>query len=88
MNSLLSKHRPKDGEGKQIAKEEWEKQWTNSHTLLQPLANVLKEMRDHPSSLRADDFDCPNHYAKLVAELVRKKVLEDILALLPDSVDK
>lgn len=83
MNALLAKHRPKGME-----KDKFEEMWKNSHPQLQPLADVLKELRDREPSIRPDEFDCPNHYAKLVAELVKKRTLQDILDLLPDSVSK
>jgi len=83
MNALLMKHRPKDMEPKK-----WEELWNNSHPQLQPLADVLKGWLAQEPSIRPSDFDCPNHYAKLVAEEVRKQTIKDILALLPDSVVK
>jgi hypothetical protein len=83
MNSLLMKNRPKDMEP-----EKWKELWKNSHPQLQPLADTLKAMRDKEPSVRPDDFDCPNHYAKLVAEQVRKQTIQDVLDLLPDTVEK
>lgn len=83
MNALLMKHRPKD-----MTPEKWKELWQNCHPQLQPLAEVLKSWRDQEPSIRPSDFDCPNHYAKLVAEEVRKQTIRDILALLPDSVEK
>lgn len=83
MNSLLMKHRPKDME-----KEKWEEMWKNSHTLLQPLANVLKDMKSGSGQIKSTDFDTPNHYAKLVAELIEAQTINKILELLPDSVSK
>lgn len=80
MNSLLAKHAPKGME-----KDKWKTSWEASHSTLQPLADVLKEMFNREASVRPDDFDCPNHYAKLVAEEVRKQVLKDIMALLPEA---
>ncbi len=83
MNTLLMNARPKD-----MSKEDWEKLWNNSHPQLQPLADVLKTWLAREPSVRPGDFDCPNHYAKLVAEEVRKQTIQDILKLLPDSVEK
>lgn len=77
------RHRPKD-----MDPEEWRKLWDNSHPQLQPLANLLKEWLKKEPSVRPSDFETPNHYGKLVAELARKQTIEDILALLPDSVEK
>jgi GTPase Era involved in 16S rRNA processing len=80
MNALLMKNRPKD-----MSKEEWEKLSANSHVQLEPLANTIRELMDQGAGVRPDDFDCPNHYAKLVADLARRKTLGDILAMLPSQ---
>lgn len=83
MNSLLMQLRPRD-----TNPEEWRKQWENAAHTLQPLADVLKAWRKELGRIKASDFDTPNHYAKLVAELSQQEMLDRILALLPDSVDK
>ena len=83
MNSLLAKHRPKD-----LDKEQWEKVWNNSHPQLQPLANVIKELMTTGNLVKPSDFETPNHYAKLVADLSRKAALQAVLDLLPDGVKK
>lgn len=84
MNSLLMKHRPKG-----VDKEKWEGQWAAGADFLQPLADVLKEMvKERHGKVRPDDFDCPNHYAKLVAELAEQQILKQILEMLPSGVDK
>ena len=87
MNALLMKFRPKDGD-KQMDSAKWQELWKNSHPQLQPLADVLKSWLAQPPSVRPDDFDCPNHYAKLVAEESRRQTIRDVLGLMPDSVDK
>lgn len=83
MNSLLVKYGPKD-----MPRAKWQELWENSHPQLKPLADVLKHMIDQEPSIRPDDFMVHNHYAKLVAELVKKQTLKDILALLPESAQK
>lgn len=83
MNSLLANAKPKD-----ISKEKWMEMWNNSHYLLQPLADVIKGLVAELDKVKADDFACPNHYAKLAYQAGGKEKLKLILSLLPDSVDK
>lgn len=83
MKAILMKYKPKDK-----TKEEFTKAWEAAGSVLQPLADVLIEMRDQKGVIRHDDWETPNHYAKLVAELAEKQMVEFILDLLPDSVDK
>lgn len=83
MNSLLAAKRPKD-----ISKEDWEKMWNNSHYLLQPFADVMKAMLESRDTVKGDDFDCPNHYAKLAYELGQKEMLKQLLNILPPTVQK
>lgn len=83
MNVLLMKHRPKD-----TPKEDWEKHWNNAHPTLQPLADAIKEMQEPLEKVVPNDFNCPNHYAKMVYEAARKQALQDVLNLLPNSCSK
>jgi hypothetical protein len=85
LNTILAKHRPKGGDGKTVSKEEWEKTWANSGHVLEPLAKTLAEMQESLGRIDPEDFDCPNHYAKLVADGVRRQTLQAIIDLLPDS---
>jgi hypothetical protein len=78
VNSLLMKHRPKD-----MPKEKWEQTWASMGGSLEPLADTLREMAEGLGDVHPTDFDCPNHYAKLVYEQTRKQVLLDILEMLP-----
>lgn len=83
MNGTLMKHKPKDTDA--VA---WKKTWESSSYVLQPLADTLKEWIRERAKLRLGDYETPNHYAKLVHELAQKQILEDVLALLPESLDK
>ncbi|CAB4170090.1 hypothetical protein UFOVP1528_39 [uncultured Caudovirales phage] len=83
MNSLLMQCRPKDSN-----KEDWEKAWDNAKYVLQPLADVIKKQIKELNKVSPNDFDCPNHYAKMAYEHGGKERLEYVLSLLPDSVDK
>lgn len=83
MNSLLMKHKPKD-----TTPEKWLEHWENAAYTLEPLAKVLIEMKKELGKVKRDDFDTPNHYAKLVSELAQLETIDRILGLLPDSVEK
>jgi hypothetical protein len=37
------------------------------------------------NSIKKDDFDCPNHYAKLSYQMGQTKMIDFVLSLLPDS---
>ena len=84
MKGLIAKHKPKD-----IATiEEWATYWNNQSYTLQPLANVLKEMKSGLGFIKPDDFDTPNHYAKLVAEQCQRQLIDKILDMFPETIDK
>jgi hypothetical protein len=83
LNNLLVKHRPSD-----TTIEKWEEHWENQRYTLEPLAKALIDMKKELGKVRRDDFDIPNHYAKLVSELSQVEMIDRILALLPASVEK
>ena len=83
MNSLLMKHRPKD-----VAPEKWKEQWENLAPSLQPLADVINEMKQGLEYIDPRDFGDANHYQKLVASLIAKQTLERVLSFLPSRVQK
>jgi hypothetical protein len=76
-------HKPKD-----TTPEKFKESWENLGAALQPLADVLLGMRDALNTVKADDFDCPNHYTKLVSEQMQRQLIDKILDLFPKSVDK
>ena len=83
MDSLLARHRPKN-----LSQEKWEEQWEAAGATLQPFADALKDVKRGLGKVKADDFDSPNHYAKLVSELAKAQLIDQLLAMLPSSVDK
>lgn len=83
MNNLLVKHRPED-----LSPEDWKKHWDNARYTLEPLAKVLMDMRKELNKIKAEDFDCPNHYAKLASQQMQIALINKILDMLPDSVEK
>lgn len=80
MNSLLVKNRPE-----YMSKEEFEKSWNNIGYTLQALYTTLYTMKDSLSTVKAEDFDCPNHYAKLAFQAGKQAMLDTIIDMLPES---
>jgi hypothetical protein len=74
------KHKPND-----ISAEKWREMWNNAGYLLRPFAALLQERMKSHSSVNANDFNCPNHYAKMVWESGKKEEDEFVLSLLPDT---
>lgn len=81
MNARLMAARP---EG--TTQEQWQQQWEAAAGVLTPLAKVLRVWSAELATVSSKDFDTPNHYAKLVHDLARKQLIEDVLALLPKGV--
>lgn len=78
MNNLLLSKRPKDSD-----KDEFIKAWNNSQYVLECLADVLKDLMEQNNKVNKDDFDCPNHYAKLAFQAGENKAYAFILSLMP-----
>jgi hypothetical protein len=80
MNLKLIKNKPED-----ISSTEFRKLWDNAGYTLEPLYKVLLELKDEVNSINKEDFDCPNHYAKLAYNMGQTKVIEQIISMLPKS---
>jgi hypothetical protein len=78
VNSLLSKNKPEDCE-------DFKKLWDNSGYTLRPLYKTIKQLRDELGKIKVEDFECPNHYAKLAYQGGQAKAYDLILSLLPDT---
>jgi hypothetical protein len=83
VNSILLKNRPKDADPK-----EFQKVWDNSGYALTALYSTLEEFKTALNTVKADDFDCPNHYAKLAFQAGMAKAYETVMSLLPESAKK
>jgi len=83
MNKLLLNNKPKD-----ISNEEFIKLWNNSTYVLETLYNTLLTLNKELTTTKKDDFDCPNHYAKLAFNLGQTKIIEQIITMLPDGVKR
>jgi len=80
MNKLLLNNKPKDS-----TNEEFTKAWNNSSYVLEALYNTLTTLKEEITSIKKDDFDCPNHYAKLAYNLGQSKMIDTVVAMLPES---
>lgn len=80
MKQAFLKHIPKDS-----TTEEFGKTWDNAGYTLTPLYKLLKELVEENNRIKKDDFDCPNHYARLAFQAGENRAYAYILSLLPDS---
>lgn len=80
MNANLVKNRPTE-----MTKEEFVKSWENIGYTLSALTKTLIETKSSLSSVKYDDFDCPNHYAKLAFQAGQINQIDKILDMLPKS---
>jgi hypothetical protein len=83
MNKLLLNNKPKDS-----TNEEFVKAWNNSSYVLEALHKSLLVLKEDINNIKKDDFDCPNHYAKLAYNLGQMKAYDFVMSLLPDTAKK
>jgi len=83
MNKILLNNKPKDS-----TNEEFIKAWNNSSYTLEVLYKTLLVLKEEITNIKKDDFDCPNHYAKLAYNLGQVKSFDLIISMLPDSAKK
>ncbi len=81
MNATLVKNRPAD-----IDKEKFVAMWNNAGYTLEALQKTIKEWEEAASNISIEDFDCPNHYQKMVFQAGQVKAFQRILALMPESL--
>jgi hypothetical protein len=83
MNKYLLKNKPSN-----TSNEEFEKLWNNSSVSLEALYKTLEDIKAEISSIKKDDFNCPNHYAKLAYNLGQLKMADLVISMLPDSAKR
>ena len=81
MNKVLLNNKPKD-----ISNEEFIKVWNNASYVLESLYKTLKDMEKELDTVKRDDFDCPNHYAKLAYNAGQSRMIDVVTNLLPNAV--
>lgn len=80
INSTLLKNKPNS-----LTKEEFISSWNSIGLSLSALYRTLEELSSTCCSVSREDFDCPNHYAKLAFEAGMVAAYKNILTMLPDS---
>lgn len=80
MNKLILNNKPKD-----INNEDFIKTWNNSSYVFEVLYKTLLSIQKDLDNIKRDDFDCPNHYAKLAYNAGQSKMIDVVVAMLPDS---
>lgn len=82
MNQLLAKRKPKE-----TKKEEWNQMWANSQHILEPLKEVLMELRGS-DTLTEDQLSHPNLHDKLVWDASKRRIIDQIFYILESTIDK
>lgn len=80
MNKLLLDNRPSDS-----TPEAFKKTWDNSGYALEALYKTLQSFIAQNEEVKKDDFDCPNHYAKLAYQAGLNKAWKQVIDMLPES---
>lgn len=80
MQALLNRFKPKDS-----TDAKWAETWDNAGYALEPLYLALEYLKQEIETVNKDDFNCPNHYAKLMWREGQIKAYNTIIGLLPDS---
>jgi hypothetical protein len=80
MNKVLLDNRPQDS-----SPEEFKKAWDNSGYVLEALWKTLGAFIEQNNEVKKDDFDCPNHYAKLAYQAGLNKAWKQVMDMLPES---
>lgn len=80
MNFVLMSNRPA-GE----TEDDFRKMWDNAGYTLSALHKTLVQFQRGLDVIKADDFDTPNHYAKLMFQQGKIQALREVMALLPES---
>lgn len=88
MKTDLTKHiEVEDGKTRAESIKEWEKAWENSRYLLRPVLAMLKEKSQSFENMKESDFDCPNHYAKVAFRAGKRQEIQELIELMPKSLD-
>lgn len=77
MKAVLAKNKPSD-----IDQEEWVKHWGSQKYTLDPLVKAIEDLVKDIEEVKDDDFESPNHYAKLMyraGQLRMAKKIVDII---------
>lgn len=77
MKAVLAKHKPSD-----VDQEKWVEHWGNAKYTLDPLVKAIEELTKDIDDVKEDDFDSPNHYAKLMYRAGQVKMAKRIVDII------
>ena len=80
MNSILVKNKPE-----KTSTEDFIKAWDNSAFVLEALWKTLDQFIRDNNSVKKEDFETPNHYAKLAYQAGMTKAYQAVIDMLPPS---
>lgn len=80
MNKLILNNKPIN-----TTNEEFIKAWNNSSFVLEALYKTLLQIKKDVDNVKREDFDCPNHYAKLAYNAGQSKIIDTIVSMLPET---
>jgi hypothetical protein len=80
MNKLILNNKPNN-----TTNEEFTKAWDNSSFVFEALYKTLLHIKKEVDNVKREDFDCPNHYAKLAYNAGQSKIIDTIVSMLPET---
>ena len=80
MNKLILNNKPIN-----TTNEEFIKAWNNSSFVFEALYKTLLQIKKEIDNIKREDFDCPNHYAKLAYNSGQSKIIDTIVSMLPET---
>lgn len=80
MNHQLLTNKPSDA-----SNDEYKKAWENASYVIGPIWATIEEWKTANNTITKDDFDCPNHYAKLAYQAGMNRAFDQVLTLFPKS---
>lgn len=80
MNKLILNNKPIN-----TTNEEFTKAWNNSGFVFEALYKTMLQIKKDIDNIKREDFDCPNHYAKLAYNAGQSKIIDTIVSMLPET---
>ena len=80
MNKTLLNNRPEGA-----SEDEFKKAWDNNSYCLEALWKTLDAWVSENAKVKRDDFDCPNHYARLAYQAGYLEAMQRVIDLFPLS---
>jgi uncharacterized phage infection (PIP) family protein YhgE len=77
VKAILAKHKPKE-----TTQEKWVEHWNNAKYTLDPLVAAINDLIADIDEVKDDDFESPNHYAKLMYRAGQLKMAKKIVDII------